>query len=1058
MEVLLLGPVRAVGRDGVEVALGGSRLKAVLARLALDAGRVVPVGTLIDELWGAAPPGDAVNALHSLVSRLRKALRDGGVVESHAVGYRLVADVDIARFEQGVADGRAAVRAGRYGEAAAVLRAALGLWRGTPLGGVGDVGFATAAVVRLGELRTAAVEDRIEADLHLGGQVIGELRSAVAEQPLRERPAGLLMRALAVAGRQAEALSAYDRIRRDLAEQLGVEPSAELRELHLAVLRGELTPRRGTRLPAPLTSFVGRTSELAELRGLLARRRLVTLVGPGGAGKTRLATVLATEPGDTEGAGLSPGHAEGARAADTVPRVERTGGERAAVVWFVELAGVRAAEDVTAAVLTALGGRDAPLFEAVQVRTPVDRIVEVLSAQPGLLVLDNCEHLIEAAAHLADRLLARCPGLRVLATSREPLAITGEAVFSVGPLPADDALRLFVERAASASPGVRVDLGTAAEVCGRLDGLPLAVELAAARLRSMTLRQVAERLDDRFRLLTGGDRTALPRHRTLRAVVEWSWDLLEKPERLLAARLSVFPAGAVAESVTAVAADLPADDVVYVLASLVEKSLVTATEGRDGQVRYRMLETVRAYAGERLGEDAGRVRLAFARHVLDLLTEAEPRLRGPDQVPWLARLSAEQPNLLAAIRGAAAAGAAELACLIAARATWYWVLSGTHQENSPLAAEVLKLPGSGPPHAVATLRAYSAFGEFGGMPSPEVVRALVAELAETDAMAHHPVMAMLEPMLAAYSGDSALADQRLTRAETHCDPWARAVAQLGRAYLADNDGNHSAAAHHGARALADFRAIGDRWGQAMAVMHVAERHSLQGDHPAALATHEEAVRLVAELGAQDELAGTLARLGVERARGGDLTGAERDLTEALRLATDRGGRELAALAHFWLSTVARRRGDPDTAAAHLATGRSLLAEVPRVSPQWTAIHLCAEADLATDRGDQAAALTHLRQALMAMAEVPDMPVTAAIADSTAYAMAATGDHRAAARMAGVGTAIRGTPDLGSPDLADLLSKVDKAIGQEARTAAQEAGAALPRTAALAELTTAVQEI
>ena len=312
------------------------------------------------------------------------------------------------------------------------------------------------------------------------------------------------------------------------------------------------------------------------------------MLGQGGAGKTRLATEVAAR-----------------QRAD-------------AAVVFVELAGIGDGTDIVAAILTALGLHEMVMLENrpahIRQIDPLDRLVDALSARETLLVLDNCEHLIAAAAALCGELLARCGPLRVLATSREPLMITGEALIAVGPLQlpepgagveqieASAAVRLFCDRAAAVRPGFTLDESSglvAAEVCRKLDGLPLALELAAARLRSMTLRQIADRLDDRFRLLTAGSRTSLPRHRTLRAVVEWSWDLLEKPELVLARRLSVFPAGATLETATAVCADdeLPADDVLYVLASLVEKSLVEAGEGRDGQPRYRMLETVRAFAG-----------------------------------------------------------------------------------------------------------------------------------------------------------------------------------------------------------------------------------------------------------------------------------------------------------------------------------------------------------------------------------------------------------------------------------------------------------------------------
>jgi predicted ATPase/DNA-binding SARP family transcriptional activator len=542
----------------------------LLVRLALDAGRVVPNESLITGLWGEQPPTDATNALQTLVSRLRRA-GIAKLLESHAVGYSLaVTDVDAHTFERLAAEGSRLLKSGQATKAAEILREALDLWRGPALVDVAEAPFAAFAVARLAELRLTALEDRIEADISRGHEsdVVVELYALTREHPLRERLAILLIRALHHVGRQADALAAYETIRQSLAEELGVDPGTDLQQVHLTILRAKPAEvaGNGSRLPAQLTSFVGRQRELSELNKLLAGDRLVTLVGPGGAGKTRLATEAAT----------------------------RATGR----VWFVHLAGLREAVDVPIALATALGIGDTPIAEAPKVwpvRHPdaTKRLLDALADRADLVVLDNCEHLISAAAQLADTLLAGCPRLRILATSRESLAITGETLLPVGPLDLPDeystagiavehaAVRLFVDRAASVRPGFTVDDSNVREVvavCRQLDGLPLALELAAARLRSMTVGQIAERLDDRFRLLTGGSRTSLPRHQTLGAVVEWSWGLLTDSERTLATRMSVFATAATLDAITAICAgdDLPAGDVLYVLASLVEKSLVDA--------------------------------------------------------------------------------------------------------------------------------------------------------------------------------------------------------------------------------------------------------------------------------------------------------------------------------------------------------------------------------------------------------------------------------------------------------------------------------------------------
>ncbi|MFI8004582.1 BTAD domain-containing putative transcriptional regulator [Streptomyces sp. NPDC086010] len=675
----ILGTTRALRADGTAVNLGGARLRALLTVLAQRPGRTVPAGTLVDEVWDGDQPADAVGALQALVGRLRRALGPGAV-ESAESGYRLAAEpgnVDLYRFERLAGEGARAMEQGDPLKSVAVLDDALALWRGPALSDLPD---RAAAAARWDARRLDARRIRVEAVLALGRaeEALAELTGLCADHPLDEPLQVLRIGALRDAGRAAQALAAYDEVRTLFADRLGTDPGPALRALHAELLHGDppappsspaAPPARRGNLRARLTSFVGREADIADLREDLTRARLVTLLGPGGAGKTRLSQ----------------------EAAEAVASSWPDG------VWMVELAPVDDPEAVPEAVLGALGARETVLrgagaegLRAVErgavagAGSAVAHLVEHCSQRRMLLLLDNCEHVVEAAARLTDHLLARCPGLTVLATSREPLGVPGELVRPVDPLPDPMALRLFADRGAAARPGFRVDAdaetaAACAEICRRLDGLPLAIELAAARLRMLGPRRIADRLDDRFRLLTSGSRTVLPRQQTLRAVVDWSWDLLDGDERAALRRLSVFAGGcdlAAAEEVCSLpgAALADARDVAPLLGSLVDKSLVVAAPGDDGDMRYRLLETVAEYASERLGE-AGERSAAERRHLVhyrELARTTDPELRGPGQLAALGRFGYEYENLRTALRRATAAGDEHEALCLVLSLAWYW--------------------------------------------------------------------------------------------------------------------------------------------------------------------------------------------------------------------------------------------------------------------------------------------------------------------------------------------------------------------------------------------------
>ncbi|WP_030688067.1 AfsR/SARP family transcriptional regulator [Streptomyces sp. NRRL B-1347] len=949
MRYRVLGVTRALRPDGTLAAVGGARLRALLAALALRPGRTVPVAVLVQEVWGGDSPADAAGALQALVGRLRRAL-GAAAVASVDGGYQLRAapdDVDAHRFERLVGEGTRALADGDPAKAAVVLDDALALWHGDAFADLPDH---AAEASRWAARRLEARRARLAAAVALGRAegALPEITALCDTHPLDEPLQALRLRALRAAGRGAEALAGYDDVRRVLADRLGTDPGPELRALHEELLRpaagdagpaahgpdeppgGRREAAKGTgrapgaaapgNLRARLTSFVGRAADIEAIREDLRRARLVTLVGPGGAGKTRLSQEAAEEIDAPDG------------------------------VWLAELAPVDDPEGVPEAVLTALGARQTVLrgAGAEELRAaaerlgddPVRRLTEYCAPRRMLLILDNCEHVIDAAAHLADRLLAACPGLTVLATSREPLGVPGEALRPVGPLPEPFALRLLADRGQAARPGFRVtdDPEAAAEICARLDGLPLAIELAAARLRMLTPRQIADRLDDRFRLLTSGARTVLPRQQTLRAVVDWSWDLLDRPERAVLRRLAVCAGGcdlAAAEAVCAApgAADVEVDprDVPDLLGSLVDKSLVVAAPSAPGgQMRYRLLETVYEYAVERLDESGERAAAerAHLTHFRELARHTDPELRGHGQRAAMSVLENEYENLRTALRRAVAArDEHEALCLVHALA-WFWLMRDLRAEVRHWSREVAAL---GPdPFAPPVTPAEPLHGRCTDTPPPmrpEVLQEARrgVHLMQMSCMDMDPdtwqtprAEEKLRAIRGAYrpglpqtcrnpgslwfyavllGGDVHRVREIVDRTVTACRDfgftWELAGALQWRANLLANRVDWAGDARRDAdEALEIFTGLGDTWGMAEALASRAEAHERRGAFPRAAEDFAAAMAYAEELGAKAQVSLLTARLGAVHVELGETERGERLLR---RVVDDGAGRLDGAL-------------------------------------------------------------------------------------------------------------------------------------------------------------------
>ena len=704
MQVRLFGELEAE-HAGVPVPVRGAKQRALLALLALRPGQPVSADRLIDALWGDGQAAHPANALQAQIGQLRRTLGATAILTTEA-GYALDAgpeDVDVVRFEQLAAKGRHLFEEGQTALASTALSEALRLRRGEPLADFTYAGFFDAERTRLDELILVAIETRVEADLMLGrhGELVGELEALCRAHPLRERLWELLMLALYRAGRQAEALRAYTEARDRLVGELGIDPGPALRELEARILAQDPSlaaagpaglevvpaPLATGNLREPLSSFVGRSAELEELSEAVRSSRLVTLIGPGGVGKTRLAVEAA--------AVLRQEHRDGA--------------------WLVEFASVTEPDGVARAVAGALGAAVAGLVGPPSPASTVELIVRFLAGRSLLVVFDNCEHVIGQTAALAETLAGTVPGLRLIATSREPLGIPGEVLVPVGPLALPAAAELFADRARAVRPGFTADEHTRPvidDICRRLDGLPLAVELAAARLRSLTLATLAERLNDRFRLLTGGARTALPRQQTLRAVVDWSYDLLFEDERRLFARLSVFAGGCDLDAAEAVCADdqVPACEVLDVLSRLVDKSLVAAPDaGRDA--RFIQLQTLWQYGRDRLDE-SGEADAVCARHAAyyrQMAEEAHEGLRGATGPMWRERLTSDLGNLRAALDWFIARGDADAALSLASGMAWLWFINSDFVEGARWLSDALGAKGSRRPELAATAQVWHGY-------------------------------------------------------------------------------------------------------------------------------------------------------------------------------------------------------------------------------------------------------------------------------------------------------------------------------------------------------------
>jgi predicted ATPase/DNA-binding SARP family transcriptional activator len=840
----ILGPLE-VRCDGRAVPLGGRRQRAVLALLLLRANEVVSVDALAEGLWGEGAPANPARSLQVFVSDLRKALRAAGLgdrIVTQAPGYRIAVEpgeLDVELAERLAAEGKP--------------REALELWRGEPLADFAYEAFAAAPVARLEELRLALLEDRVAADLALGrhAELVGELEELVAQNPYREGLRAHLILALYRAGRQSDALAAYQATRTLLVEELGIDPKPELQELERAVLRQDPSLDLPVARPGGL---VGRERELAELEQLVRAERLVTLTGTGGIGKTSLARAVCDR-------------VEGAR--------------------FVQLASLAEPALLPATLALALGVEDA------------DELVQALDGEEVLLCLDNFEQLLAAAPYVAG-LLDRSPGLRVLATSRSPLKLSGEREYPLDPLPAADAAELFAARAAAVSPefAPREHEDAIRGICERLDGLPLALELAAGRIRLLSPQGILDRLEQALPLLAGGPRDRPERQQTLRAAIDWSYRLLEPEEQRLFRALAVFRGGFDLAAAVALAGRDELD-VLDPLSALIEHSLVRRRE-EGGEPRFHLLETIREFAAERL-EAEGEAADARRRHAGHYLAFAAPGslpFDSDELTAWLPRAETERANLRAALGWLVEQGKADEALTLARRLSSLWIHRGPLAEGGEWLERALALPGGEDAARAAALgRAGLVASQRGRY---DEARRFLAESLDHRRRADEP-------------------------AELASD-----LIRLGVVTSAAGDFEGAQEAFEEAVALG--RSLDDKRLTSSALNNLGELARLGGDLATARARYEESLELDLERGSAYGVALRRLNLGALALEEGDLAEAESQVRAALESSVAVSADDTTLSCLEVVAAAAARRGELARAARLLAATEALRRELGFVLP------------------------------------------------------------------------------------------------------------------------------
>ena len=867
----MLGPVEVVGDDG-PFALA-AKPRCLLAALLIADGGSRTLDELVEALWGSTTPASARKLVQVYVSQLRRSLPARIRIVTTPGGYALEAPpdlVDAVAFQRLVEESAAARREGNHALGLSLATQASSLWRGSAYADLAYLDFLQPEIERLEELRLVALEERLDAQLELGrhADALAEILRLAAENPLRERLQRQAMLALYRSGRQSEALELYAALRRRLGEELGLEPGSDVRELQRRILQQDpslevsAVSHSSRALPEPPNPLIGREHELEALAALLGRReaRLLVLTGAGGSGKTRLAL-------------------EAAR---------RAAASYANGVVLVELAPLRDPELVVPTIAQAVGIADVP--------QPLEALAEALRSQELLLLLDNAEHVQEATPAFVG-LLARAPRLTVLVTSRTVLHLSGEHVFPVAPLEIEAAQALFEQRARALQPDFRVteeDLGTVRELCRRVDGLPLAVELAAARVRALRPQAVLDRLTERLSFLAGGPHDLPARQQTLYETLDWSYELLPDDERGLLAGLSVFRGGATLPAVAEVCLAGDEARALDLIERLADASLLLVRRP-DGETRYDLLEVVRQYAAGRQDErGAGSTRDRHAAWCVARAERAEPELSGENQSSWLSVLETEHDNMRAALAHFADAGEHEHALRLTVLLSRFWYVRGHLVEARRRLEAVLP----------------SAVGQ-----DPNLLRR-----AQTAGAS----IALLQ---GDYTASTAFAEGALDSARRTDEPKfvANALSNLGAIVLAGGDEERAAIVLTEALALA--REVGDERITALALNNLGDLALSTGEYERAGPLFEESHALLRSRGDTANIARSLFNLGAVDLMLGANGAADTRFRESLELARTADDKEDLAWCLEGFAALAASDGDGVRAATLLGAAGALLARI-----------------------------------------------------------------------------------------------------------------------------------